>query len=72
MISKKNRKGISVMIGYILLIAIAIVISVVVYQWLKTYIPTEPLKCSDGVSVFVEDYTYNCTTNQFNFTLKNN
>ena len=72
MISKKNRKGISIMIGYILLIVIAIIISVIVYQWLKTYIPTDPLECPDGVSVFVEDYTYNCTTNQFNFTLKNN
>lgn len=72
MISKKNRKGISIMIGYILLIVIAIIISTIVFQWLKTYIPTDPLECPDGVSVFVEDYTYNCTTNQFNFTLKNN
>jgi len=72
MMFKKNRKGISVMIGYILLIAIGIGISVLVFQWLKTYIPTEPLECPDGVSVFVEDYTYDCAIDQLSLTLKNN
>ena len=68
----KNKRGVSVIIGYILLVATAIVISTLVYQWLSTYIPKDPLECPNGVSVFVEETNYNCTTNQLNFTLKNN
>lgn len=51
------------MIGYVLLISIAIIISIFVYQWLRTYVPTEEIKCDDGVSVFVKSTEYNCTTN---------
>ncbi len=68
----KNKKAVSNVIGYILLVTIAIVISTIVFQWMKTYVPTEPLGCPDGVSVFVKDYNYNCTKNQLNFTLTNN
>ena len=68
----KNRKGISNVIGYVLLIVITIVISTIVFQWMKTYIPTDPLDCPDGVSVFVKDYDYNCTENQLNLKIKNN
>tara|TARA_Y100000296_G_C5070340_1_gene204574 strand:+ start:171 stop:752 length:582 start_codon:yes stop_codon:yes gene_type:complete len=68
----KNRKGISNVIGYVLLIVITIVISTIVFQWMKTYVPTDPLDCPDSVSVFVKEYNYDCTENKFNLTLKNN
>jgi len=45
---KKNKRGVSIVIGYVLLIAISIVISILVYQALKTYVPKEALECSDG------------------------
>tara|TARA_Y100000310_G_scaffold342908_1_gene448195 strand:+ start:8607 stop:9113 length:507 start_codon:yes stop_codon:yes gene_type:complete len=67
----QNKRGVSNVIGYVLLIVISIVISTIVFQWMKTYVPTDSLDCPDGVSVFVKDYSYNCTENQFNFTLKN-
>lgn len=68
----KNKKGVSVIIGYILLVATAIVISTLVYQWLNTYIPKDALECPDGVSIFIEKTNYDCTNKQLNFTLKNN
>jgi len=68
----QNKKGVSNIIGYVLLIVITIVISTIVFQWMKTYIPTDSLDCPESVSVFVKDHSYNCTENQFNFTLKNN
>ena len=39
--SRMSKKGLSIMIGYVLLVTAAIVIGVVVYQWMKTYLPTE-------------------------------
>jgi len=69
---RKNRKGVSIMVGYVLLVVFAVVLSVVVYQWIKTYVPGESLQCSDGVSVFVKEVSYDCSNNQFNITIKNN
>jgi len=50
-----NKKGISIMIGYILLITSAIIMSAIVYQWLKSYVPTDSINCPDGTSLFVLD-----------------
>ncbi|MFC1666088.1 hypothetical protein ACFLZF_00020 [Nanoarchaeota archaeon] len=46
-----NKKAVSIMIGYILLITGAIVMSAFVYQWLKTYIPQDAIECNDGISM---------------------
>ena len=48
----KNKKGLSVMIGYVLLVTFAIIISAIVYQQIKTYLPTEDKVCPEGVSLF--------------------
>ena len=71
MIFIKNKKGVSEIIGYILLIAIVVAISVFVYQWLKSYVPQEALTCPDGISISVPAYKYECTANTLNFTLRN-
>ncbi|VVB82458.1 Uncharacterised protein [uncultured archaeon] len=68
----KNKKGLSVVIGYVLLIVISIVMSVIVYQWLRTYIPKEAVQCSDGTSLFIREISYNCTGQLLNITVKNN
>lgn len=69
---RKNKKGLSIVIGYILLIAISIVMSVIVFQWLRTYVPKDSLQCSEGTSVFIKDISYNCTSMMLKVTLKNN
>ncbi|MCK5624924.1 hypothetical protein KAI04_03730 [Candidatus Pacearchaeota archaeon] len=66
----KNKKAISPMIGYILLISAAILMSVIVYTWLKTYVPNSALECPDTTSIFIKSYT--CDSNQLNLTIKNN
>ena len=60
------------MIGYVLLISISIIISAVVYQWIKTYVPTETPECRNGVSLYVKDYVYDCDANMLSLTIKNN
>lgn len=60
------------MIGYIFLITVTIVISTIVFQQLKTYVPTETLECPEGVSVFLKETTYDCVNKELNITLRNN
>ena len=66
-----NKRGVSEIIGYILMIAIVVVISIFVYGWLKTYVPQESLTCPDGISVSLPAVVYNCTSNGLNFSLSN-
>ena len=69
MIQLKQKKGVSVMIGYILLVVFVIVISAIVYQWLRSYVPSDPLECSDEISLFIKGATFN--SSQLNLTIKN-
>lgn len=66
-----NKKAISPMIGYILLISAAVVMSVIVYAWLKTYIPRAALECPDTTSLFIKNYTCE-QNNELNLTIRNN
>lgn len=70
--NRKDKRGLSIVIGYILLITISIVMSIIVYQWLKTYVPTESLKCSEGTSIFIKDISYDCTSSKLDITVNNN
>jgi flagellin-like protein len=65
-----NKKGISVIIGYILLTAIVISLAAVIYTWMKNYVPKETLECPDEISIFIKDYK--CSSQELNLTLKNN
>jgi len=63
---RSNKKGVSTIIAYVLLISITISLSVMVFNWLKFYVSDEKIaQCPDAVNVIVEDY--NCV----NITLKN-
>ncbi len=51
----RNKSGVSVMIGYVLLIVGAVVMGGVIYGWLQSYVPQESLECPEGVSLFIKD-----------------
>jgi len=68
--SKKNKKGMSAIIGYVLLVTFGLVLSVLVFNYLKTYVPKDTGSCPDGVSIFLESYS--CSNGVLNITLKNN
>ena len=67
---RENKKALSEIVAYVLLIVIAISLSLVVYAWLKGYILKPEEKCSDGVSLSLEKYS--CQNKIINITLKNN
>lgn len=70
----KNKKGVSIMIGYVLLITFALVSGIVAYNWLKTYVPTEPLSCPEGVSILIKNISCQGNGNDIllDLTLRNN
>jgi len=67
---KKIKKAVSPMIGYVLLVTFVIVLGVIIYNWMKTYVPQEDLECPDGTALFIQDYS--CDGSTLNITLKNN
>lgn len=67
-----NKKAISPMIGYILLISAAVVMSVIVYTWLRTYIPKTALECPDTTSLLIKNYTCDLVDGELNLTIRNN
>lgn len=70
-IQTRNKKGVSIMIGYILLITFAVVIAAVVFQGLKTYVPQEGIDCPTDVSIYVSEYNPS-NLNKLTLTIKNN
>ena len=52
-----NKKGVSLLISYVLLITIAITLSILVYNWLRWYlVEGDVVQCKEGVSLVIQDY----------------
>jgi hypothetical protein len=69
----KQKKGLSNMIAYVLLITITISLSVLVYNWLQFYVGVSDLEeCPEGVNLVIQNYTCNKGSDgNLNVTLKN-
>lgn len=67
--SLKSKKGVSIIIGYVLLIVIAISLSLLVYAWLKSYLPGQIEKCPDDTALSLENYF--CNKDGITLSLKN-
>lgn len=66
----KNKKAMSEIIAYVLLIVLAISLSLVVYAWLKSYIVKPEKNCPEGVSISLEEYS--CKDKIISLNVKNN
>lgn len=67
---RKDKRGISEVMGYVILIIIAISLSIMVYSWLKGFIFQPEKKCSDELNIAIKEY--NCNSGIINLTLYNN
>ena len=56
----QTKKGVSEMVGYVLLIVIAVGISIMVYNFLYVFIPKEHVQCEEGVSFIITNAS--CTS----------
>ena len=70
----RDKKALSNLVAYTLLIAITLALSVLVYNWLRHYVETDELaECPEGVNIIISDYT--CIGGQnkgyFTFTVSN-
>ncbi len=66
-----NKKAISLMLSYVILISIAIAMSITIFAWLKLVANIEPIvSCEEGTSIIV--YDYSCVDDKFILILKNN
>ncbi len=55
--STKNKKALSNIVGYVLLISITLSLSVLVYGWLKFYVSGDDIEtCPNGVNIIIKDY----------------
>lgn len=70
----RNKKAVSLMVSYVLLVSIAIIIAIGVFVWLRTMSNIAPsTDCKEGTSLILEDY--NCafgTDGGIDLSLKNN
>lgn len=66
---RQDKRGLSEIIGYTLLIVLAIGMAAGVYSFLKFYVPKDQIKCPNDVSLIIDSAV--CTTGQLNLTLSN-
>jgi hypothetical protein len=68
-----NKKAVSLMISYVLLVTIAIIMSIIVFAYLKTIANVEPvIDCKEGTSIVVEDYSCDAHEGKITLTIRNN
>lgn len=67
----KNKKALSEIVGYAILIVIAITLSVMVYSFLKMYVPKDKVECNEDINLILQDYSCSVSTKELNITLTN-
>ncbi len=72
-INRLNKKAVSEVVAYTLLIIIALGLSVMVYSLLKVYLPKEKLSCEEDINLIVQDAacSYSPGNSQLNLTITN-
>src|SRR3989344_9344689 len=67
---QRNKKAISEIVSYVLLVVIAVGVSTLVFTFLKSYIPKgEKPECPEGISISIKNYT--CQSSQLNLSFYN-
>lgn len=64
-----NKKALSEIVGYAILIVIAVSLSALVYSFLRLYIPKEQVTCEEDIKLIIQDSS--CADNILNLTIKN-
>lgn len=70
LLSNNNRKGISEMVSYVLLVIIAVAAAGIVFAYLELRVPKDQLaQCPPEIGVIVQNYSCNYESGKTNFTL---
>ncbi|MEM0465726.1 MAG: hypothetical protein QXW97_03445 [Candidatus Pacearchaeota archaeon] len=73
-IYKENKKALSEMVAYVILISIALGIALSVFSWMVIIAKgaNQTVECKEGTSVTLESVNYNPADNNLFFSIKNN
>jgi hypothetical protein len=52
---QKDRRGVSIMVGYVLLIIMAVGLSIAVFAYLKLYLPKADAECKDNIIISIDE-----------------
>lgn len=66
---RQNKKGVSEIVSYVLLIVIAVALAGAVFAYLKLYIPKEKPQCEQDISLIIQNYS--CKTGELEVTFLN-
>ena len=56
---EKNKKAVSLMLSYVLLVTITIGLAIAVFSWLRLIANIEPVvSCEDGTAILITDYDF--------------
>jgi hypothetical protein len=74
MLKQINKRAISLMLSYVILVSLAIFLGIAVYGWLKLQANVSPkIDCEQGTTLILEDYQcISAGENTIKFTLRNN
>jgi hypothetical protein len=64
-----NKRGVELLVTYVILIVIAVALSVIIYSYLKTLTPLDPAECKQDIHLVVFNYT--CTDSTVKLRLQN-
>ena len=67
----KSKKGVSMMVSYVLLVVIAIALSVAVSSYLARFLPSERTECPPDINLFIEEGSCSFTDQQLSVTISN-
>jgi len=68
----KNKKAVSEIVAYTLLIIIAVALAVLAYSFLKVYVPKERPTCSEDIAISIKNVTCSIgNVNEINLSLEN-
>ena len=66
----RQKKAVSEMIAYVLLIVIVLTMSVLVYTWMRKQVPVVSQECEENIALLIDNY--NCFNGMLNITVINN
>lgn len=68
---RKDKRGISVLVSYVLLVTLAVALAATTYFFILPYArkPLPEEACPEGISIVIENYS--CVNNKINITIKN-
>ncbi len=69
---QRNKRGVSIILSYVLLITLGVALSTLVFIWLRDYVtPDDAGKCPEDVSLIIESVVCNSDKGKFKINLTN-